>query len=159
MISVFFAHVVRNYVTHHPCVWYAYSSHMLRIILAYDMRILRVCYAYPCVWNAYSSHMLRIILAYDMRILRICYASSLCMKCVFFAYVTHHPCVWYAYSSCMLRVSLCMLHVSVSMHVTPTLRKCPRQGVVAPFPPIVVWQNIFTSHFWNVNSNSLYMTI
>ena len=38
-----------------------------------------------------------------------------------------------------------MLHVSFA-HVTPILR-----GFVAPFPPIFR-QNIFTMHFWNVNS-------
>ena len=57
--------VLYAYVMH---VCYAYSSRMIRILLvAYVVRILRACWAY-------SSHTLRIILAYDMRILRVGYA-------------------------------------------------------------------------------------
>ena len=101
-------------------------------------------------------HILRACCAYSSRILRMRYASSLRMICVFFAYVTHRLCVWYAYSSCMLHVSSRMLRVSFA-HVTPILRKCPRRGIVAPFPPIFR-KNVFTMHFWNVNSNPEVLT-
>ena len=78
MISVFFA-----YVTHHPCLWYAYSLHILLIILVYDIHILRTC-SLLCVFACITHHP-----SYDMHILRICYTSSLRMMRVFFVYVTH----------------------------------------------------------------------
>ena len=116
-VCVFFAYVVRILracsshacVTHYLCVIrIAYSSHTLRIILVYDMRVLRVSFAYathhPCVWYAYSLQMLHI------------HASSLRMICVFFAYVTN-PCIilipwiWYAYSSHMLHIHTSSLSI------------------------------------------------
>ena len=65
-------------------------------------------------------------------------------------------CIFFAYVTCILAY---VTHV-VCAHVTPILCKCPRWGVVAPFPPIVR-QNIFTIRFWNVNSKpeKLYTTI
>ena len=173
MLCVFFARIIRansSHVTHNPCVWYPYSSCILRMRYALSLRMICGFFVYVVcilrircastlrtVWYAYSSHMLRIILVH-MRILRVCcahsshrYALSLRMICVLFAYVTHHPCVHHMRILCV-----CYAYPRVSRvffaHVTPILHKCSRRGVVAPFPQIFR-QNAFTKHFWNVNSN------
>ena len=65
-VRVFFAHILRICYT---CIILTYDilrilHSMLRIILVYNIRILRVYYTY-------SPHTSRIILADDMRILRV----------------------------------------------------------------------------------------
>ena len=88
------------------------------------------------VFYAYFPRMLRILLmAYIVRILR---AYSSHMLRIILVYVT--------------RILACVTRVLRACYAYSILRKCSRRGVVAPFPPIFR-QNIFTMHFWNVNSN------
>ena len=86
--------VLHMYFSHMLHVCYAYSLHMLRILLVtYIVRFFVYVVRILCT---YSSHMLHIILAYDMRIPRICYASSLCMV---YIRILHTCC---AYDICII---------------------------------------------------------
>ena len=115
-------------------------------------------HTFLCVCYAYLVHILHVC---SLHIFSVCFAYSLhFILCIYFMYSSHTLCCVYTsrmshvfshtmYVRCRLRwktvVDFIVFFVLVFCFVF-FLKNC------LTIPPIF-WQNIFATHFWNVNSN------